>query len=102
VALRCVLEQQVGGAGTCKEGGAYCNPYARATGSGESWGSPLLDAWLGGPRLRCVTHSTINNMAGGVTGSGMGADGLTGCWSGMYAVADSMARGCQASADMAA
>jgi hypothetical protein len=91
-----------GGGGTCKEGGAKCNPYAQSTGSGESRGSPLSDVGSGGPRLHCVAHSTINNVAGGVTGSGMGADGLSGCWSGSYFIAEIVAWGCKASADMAA
>jgi hypothetical protein len=29
---------------------------------------------VGGRKLRCVAHSTINNGPGGVTGTGMGAD----------------------------
>jgi hypothetical protein len=33
-----------GAAGTCKEGGATCNPYARSTLSGEAGGAALSDA----------------------------------------------------------
>jgi hypothetical protein len=69
----------MGGVGISKEGGVVggvgtCNPYTRSTGSGESRGSPLLDAKPGGLILRCVAHSTIKNGPGGVTGAGMGAD----------------------------
>jgi hypothetical protein len=49
---------------------------------------------VGGRRLRCVAHSTINNGPGGVTGAGMGADITADVGGGI------VARGCNENAVM--
>jgi hypothetical protein len=97
VAPRCVVVQKVGGAGTGKEGGVVggvgtCN--TRSTGSGETGGAALSDGGVGGRRLRCIAHSTINNGPGGVTGFGMGADITANVGGGI------VARGCNENAAM--